>query len=182
MIACNNLPRIRDRSEGIWRRMLISPWEKSVPPDKRVKGMDSPDWWIRTGELSGMFNWALVGLHRLREKGAFSEVATMSEARREYQDTSNSARLFLREHTDKTSGVNLKCSHLFRTYAAWCKENGFSSFSSVNFYREVHRYHTGIDTRRIGPRGQQQKFYVDLDYISLDTSDEELAGAYTSNF
>ncbi len=70
VIAANNRPRFSDRSSGIWRRMLLVPWNVKITADQRIAGMDKPDWWVTAGELPGIFWWAVLGLARLRESGA----------------------------------------------------------------------------------------------------------------
>ena len=80
MISCNNLPRFSDRSDGVWRRMLLIPWRVQIDKNRRIKGMDKTDWWQESGELPGIFNWAIAGLHRLRAQKAFSDQPVMEEA------------------------------------------------------------------------------------------------------
>src|SRR5207248_5750687 len=95
VLATNNRPRFIDRSMGLWRRMLLVPFEVVVPREERVPGMDKPGWWARSGELPGMLNWALGGLRRLRAAGRFTEPAACRRALEDYRTESNPARAFL---------------------------------------------------------------------------------------
>ena len=45
MIACNTKPNFRDRTSGIWRRMIPMPWRVEITADMRIDGMDSWEWW-----------------------------------------------------------------------------------------------------------------------------------------
>jgi putative DNA primase/helicase len=38
ILATNNRPRFRDRSMGIWRRILLVPFRFTVPPTKQDRG------------------------------------------------------------------------------------------------------------------------------------------------
>src|SRR5205814_4102 len=58
VLATNNRPRFSDKSDGVWRRMLLIPFQVQITAEERVYGMDKPDWWIEKGELPGIFNWA----------------------------------------------------------------------------------------------------------------------------
>ena len=63
ILSTNNRPRFSDRSGGLWRRMILLPFNREVPEGERVLGMDKPVWWQESGELSGMLNWAIAELH-----------------------------------------------------------------------------------------------------------------------
>src|SRR5262249_54524254 len=62
VLATNNPPAFSDKSDGIWRRMLLLEFGVQIPEEERVAGMDSVGWWAEAGELSGVLNWALAGL------------------------------------------------------------------------------------------------------------------------
>ena len=72
-IAMNEPPRIRDRSDGVWRRMLLIPFSQTISAQDRIPGMDQVDWWHEVNELPGILNWALDGLMRLEAQGEFTE-------------------------------------------------------------------------------------------------------------
>ncbi|MEX2025863.1 MAG: phage/plasmid primase, P4 family, partial [Pirellulaceae bacterium] len=69
IMAVNNRPRFSDRSDGVWRRMLLVPWRIQIGQEERIPNMDKPWWWERQGELPGMLLWAIRGLARLRQQG-----------------------------------------------------------------------------------------------------------------
>src|SRR5262249_16909631 len=72
MLARKNPPQFSDKSDGIWRRILYLPCTVQIPEPEQVKGMDKPDFWGASGELPGILNWALAGLHDLRTQGYFT--------------------------------------------------------------------------------------------------------------
>ena len=65
VLNCNGLPFFRDRSEGLWRRIIALEW-KPIPQDKIVYSFAER---IIANEISGIFNWALSGYRRVREHG-----------------------------------------------------------------------------------------------------------------
>src|SRR5262249_19280874 len=44
VLATNNRPRFTDRSGGLWRRMLLMPFQVEIQAHERVYGMDKPAW------------------------------------------------------------------------------------------------------------------------------------------
>ncbi|MBC8868032.1 MAG: DUF3854 domain-containing protein, partial [Planctomycetes bacterium] len=68
--STNAFPRFRDRSNGLWRRLLLFVFSNVVPEDRQnIRLADE----IVERELPGIFNWALAGAKRMQENGRFSE-------------------------------------------------------------------------------------------------------------
>jgi len=137
--ATNVLPRFADRSNGIWRRMLILPFSQIVPEDKRERRYLDSEWWIGSGELPGVFLWALEGLRRLRARGRFNEPVECRVIREEYKRDSNPAATFLRDNCMEEITSTTPSSALYKVYSAHVKEQGHHPLSEPMFAREVRR-------------------------------------------
>ena len=183
MIACNNRPRFSDRSQGIYRRMRPVPWRVEIQKHERVRGMDKAVWWKATGELPGIFNWAIAGLHRLRTQGFFTDSQLVTETLEEYKLEMNPARLYLTEHMEKcesTSGV--KVDAVYKLYQTWALHGGFKPLSKTQFGREVFRTFKGVVRARRGPKEGRSWCYVGIDFQEGNYSGEDLLGAYCDDF
>lgn len=176
LLACNNRPHFSDRSQGVWRRMLLIPWNVEITREKRIRGMDKVEWWQRSGELPGIFRWALVGLARLRAQGGFSDSILMQEAIRDYQEEMNPARVFLKENVEREENHNLKSKELYRFYKKWADENGFKALAATNFGREVRRTFPGVIREYGGTRTDRVWIYRKLKF-----SQDEICGETTEN-
>lgn len=164
MVACNNRPRFSDRSDGIYRRMLPIPWRVEVPSERRVKGMDKVTWWQRSGELPGIFRWALVGLARLRAQNGFTESAVSNETLADYQAEMNPARAFLEETCRPCSSTVTMSRELYEQYAKWCAVNGHNRpLSERHFGREVKRRFP-LSVRKRETTGTRAWYYTGIDY------------------
>jgi putative DNA primase/helicase len=139
ILATNNLPRFSDRSSGIWRRLLLLPFLRVVPEQERVHGMDSPQWWEAQGELPGIFNWAIRGLQRLRERRRFTTSEMCEKELAEYRLECNPAGLFLREHFEADPQEDIVTQETYSGYAEWCRENGYRAMASNKFGAEIKR-------------------------------------------
>lgn len=135
--AWNNRPRIKDRSRGMWRRMLILTFSRIVQPGERVRGMDEPDFW--KDEAAGILNWAIAGMHRLKEQGEFTRSETSDNAMDEYRNESNPALQFLADHVGESEHGQISIPDLYEEYKKWCTKNGNQPLSAANFGREVRR-------------------------------------------
>jgi P4 family phage/plasmid primase-like protien len=146
--ATNVLPRFADRSNGIWRRMLILPFSQVVPEEKRNRRYLDPEWWIASGELPGVFLWALEGLRRLRARGRFNEPIECRVIREEYKRDSNPAGVFLLDNCTADITATTPGNVLFKAYSAHVKEQGQHPLSEPMFAREVKRLFPLVDKQK----------------------------------
>lgn len=198
MLATNNRPRFSDKSGGIWRRMLLVPFKIEIPESDRVTGMDKVDWWERTGELPGLFNWAIEGLRRLRERGRFQIPEMCREAVQEYRSESNPARTFLLEFytfVDPSPQVDaegqpiiqtdsfayeIETQELYKAYRDWCDVNGYKALGERTFGKEVVRSFPKTKKRRGGLRTHRYYLYSGIArQEEIERPENEPAEAYS---
>jgi P4 family phage/plasmid primase-like protien len=141
VLSTNNVPRFSDKSEGVWRRLLLLPFTRQVPVGERVAGMDKPEFWLKANEAAGILNWALAGMQRLKANGMrFVEPAACRAALKEHRLDSDPCRAFLEEHyVADVQAKPLKTTLLYKEYRQWCEDNGFKAVSANNFGRQVRR-------------------------------------------
>lgn len=150
MINWNNRPRINDPSSGIWRRMILIPWDVEVTEAEKIKGMDKADWWERSGELPGILNWAIDGLARLRAQRGFTKSSKADESKDDYRQDTNPTRRFLSECLSETKISDrengLYCEFLYSIYCYWMKRNGHKGiFASNVFGKHIRKVFNKID-------------------------------------
>ena len=51
MLATNNIPHFSDRSDGLWRRMLLLPFTVQIPEAERIAGMSKREYWQASEEM-----------------------------------------------------------------------------------------------------------------------------------
>lgn len=184
MIACNNLPRLKDRTQGMWRRVLLIPWLRVIPPEQRVRGMDHRSYWLARGELPGILRWALLGLKRLRQQGDFSDCQAMQDAHSRYRRDNNPARQFLEEHLQpdevRKGGPAVKTGYLYDWYHMWCGDNGYRHLSEGQFGKEVRRIFPAAKRAQRREGRKQPYVYVGVAYQDGVLDDHELEKAYTN--
>ena len=177
IISFNNRPRIADRSQGIWRRMLLIPWYVQIAEDDpaRVPNMDKAWWWEKQGELPGIFNWALRGLHRLQAQGRFTSSAVSKEAQEDYRDEANPARAFLKEHFRRSDSA-VRCSFVYHFYVKWCVQTGHKPLSDRSFGKEVKRFFPHVERTQVRDGDQRNWKYKGIAFEV-----DEIFGEKTSN-
>ncbi|MES2770228.1 MAG: phage/plasmid primase, P4 family [Bdellovibrionota bacterium] len=138
--ATNVVPRFRDRSDGLWRRIIFLPFIiQTLDPKKQNKNFVDEYWWIKSGEIEGILNWALEGLLSLLNRGHFLEPKASLDMKEEYKAEANPAVTFLLEnYMIKVSG-NTCSEQLYRQYSDCVKEHGGKPLGKSHFTREVKR-------------------------------------------
>ncbi len=160
MISTNALPRFNDRTIGIWRRILLVPFEKTIPEERQVKELAAE---IKATELPGIFNWALAGLRDLNCAGRFVLPKKSDQLLEEYRRDSDPTRAFLLEnYTFFPNADGAGAADVYAAYREFCTANGCQPMNERNFGRQVRRIFPGVERRRPGTRGNQRYQYEGL--------------------
>ena len=168
----NNMPHFRDKTDGIFRRILLIPMTVQITDEsKQDKRLIDANFWDNSGEIPGVFNWALTGLTRLLERGHFKEASASIEAKSKYRTDLNPAQSFLREHIMASNEVHeILAKDLYEAYSSWCTAAGYKPQNESNFCSEVKRTFPGVKysdhaqtrNRMIGSRKYRGRVWAGL--------------------
>jgi putative DNA primase/helicase len=172
-LSCNSRPRISDKSSGVWRRMLIIPFKVEIPIRERVLNMDKHWWWQQSGELPGIFRWALKGLATLRQQTRFSDSAMSIEALNEYRLESNSAREFLTEYAVADPLQIIASAELYQHYRKWIDAHGNRPVNERTFGKEVFRLFPKVTRIKAGTSDGRRWHYSGIGHTWDNTWDTE---------
>lgn len=148
VFATNNIPTFNDLNYATIRRIKIIPFnrrfkETDADRDPRIFDKIKP-------EIPGIVKWALDGAKRLIENEfVFSRAKQSVLASEEFTSEISSA---VRFFTDNYQICTCETTHfipnddLYRSYKAWCEENGKKPLSSFNFHRDIMATTEGIIT------------------------------------
>lgn len=159
LIATNALPRFNDKTMGIWRRILLVPFDKVIAEDAQIKDLAKQ----LKRELPGILNWAIVGLQKLNEAGGFTMPENSKQLIEEYRKDSDPARAFLLENYEYNGdGYGVSCTELYSSYKQYCDENGCRTMNNRTFGRQVWRIFPDIERSRPGNRDSREWVYQGL--------------------
>ena len=135
MFNGNNLPKTVDHSLGYFRRLIIIPFNLTIPLEERDSELATS---IITSELAGVFNWLLKGLSRLVENKGFSACSASDNMVGQYRTESDSVAKFMHEKGYKTSPSKyLTLSDLYAVYKEFCLEDGYRAVGKSNFRKRL---------------------------------------------
>ena len=135
IITTNVRPPFRDRSEGIWRRLILLPFPVSIPETQQNKHLVEE----LAEELPGIFNWSVNGYHSLQQRGHFVEPLLSLEAKREFRLESNPAQAFLQDHCVADPTASTLTTQVYSAYEYFCNEHGYKQLNEANFGKEVRK-------------------------------------------
>jgi len=144
IFAANTRPRFLDRTTGIWRRMIVVPFDIQIPEVEQNKKLADE---LKT-EMSGIFNWALIGLERLLKRGIFIEPKKSKEAREEYMLENNPTRMYLEEKLELKTKSDLEMPSIYEKYSDWMKSNNYFPLGSAQFSKEFYKLFKSVKTIR----------------------------------
>lgn len=133
-MATNHKPFIRGTDEGIWRRMVIIPFELELAKSDINYNLQKE----LEKESSAILNWAVDGYIKYLKHGLDEPDCIRSE-RDEYRTEMDSISAFLQECTIERDGEREKSSDLFDAYNNWATKNNQYKMSSTKFGRELKK-------------------------------------------
>jgi putative DNA primase/helicase len=118
VLAGNNLPNFGDHANAMMRRLLVIPFEASFTDRADTRLSER----LINGELAGILNWALVGLHRLRERGDFIEPEPSKLTKRKLLLKSNPLHGFIEECCTVEAGARVEKRVFYSRYERYCQD------------------------------------------------------------
>ena len=155
VLSCNPRPEIRDMSEGLWRRILLVPWEIQIPKAEVDRKLS-----VRLrAEAAGVLAWIVEGALDYLNFGLAPPPKVLA-ATAEYRADSDHIGSFIRSAcvvTGKAEDTALPAS-LFIAYQNWQARSGAFEFQRNTFFKRFPAY---AQQYFEAPDGKQRQFSKD---------------------
>jgi putative DNA primase/helicase len=119
--AMNEMPRVGDRSGATTRRIVIIPFNRTIPESERMSDLERR----LIHERSGIFNELVIHLHRIKTGGGFDRCEQSEQLLQEYIMENDTEATFIQECAECHESYKVQSSELYARYAGWCDTNGF---------------------------------------------------------
>lgn len=134
---CNELPKEIENTNAFFRRFIILPFRVTIPPNKQDKELSKR---IIENELSGVFNWVLIGLTRLLENKDFTHSNIVQNEVLQYQLESDSVLMFLEDENYQQSVEHHKpLKDIYSEYRVYCINSGYRLCSLRTFSSRLRK-------------------------------------------
>lgn len=131
-MASNEILDVPDHAGALIRRLAIVEFNRSFAacPDTSLPGK-------LQAETAGIAVWALAGLRRLRQNGAFTVPASSKEALAEWRTATSPVAAFIDECCDQGEGLELDRTEMYDAWLAWSTERRIGQITKTKFYERV---------------------------------------------
>lgn len=160
IISSNNVPHIRDKSDGVWRRIVFIPWQVQVSEQHRIPDLDKL---IIKNELHIVLDWLLAGAVRIVQRGRFLSEAEMPTIIQSQKQTmrleSDSVRAWIDEEgVHHASAVWTYNDDIYNAYNDWCDTAQRKPLGVEMFWKNLRNRFPGIETKqvRMGSKRKRQ--------------------------
>lgn len=169
IFAMNSLPRVEDKSDAFYRRLLILRYPRIFKEEEQDKQLKNK----LAKEYDGIFIWLLEGLRRLEDRGHFVINDDMRLEIEEYRRENNNVLVFVEERcqiNDYSAGKNdgfeddwineghssagtITKAELYEQYKIFCGNNGYKPLGMKKFGKEIKKNFPKV---REGRRGESR--------------------------
>lgn len=142
VISFNNKPTVRGADDGIWRRLLLVPFEVRI---------DRPDLHLKErlkAEAAGILNWLVEGYRQWRARGLMVPDKVRA-ATDDYRADSDIVGEFLKIAVVADRQKAVSGAEFYNAFKAWCGKNGIEAPSGTWFGKRLSG-RPGIRKVRVG--------------------------------
>lgn len=136
LFSANKIPRMRDPTGAVKRRMVIIPFDAKFSPDDEDYDPYIIDKLLSEGSMKYLIKIGMEGLRRVLKNKKFTESKKVQEQIREYE-LSNNPILGFFEEIELSEILNEPTKSIFQRYTAYCNDNNLQPMASVEFSRKV---------------------------------------------
>ena len=131
VLYTNHLPRVGAMDTGIWRRLMVIPFEQTIKPDKDIKNYADHLYEHAGGAVLA---WIMDGARLIHaEDYRLTPPRQVVEASEAYRAANDWFAHFLDERCETGDGLSEKSGELYAAYRAWALARGDYARSTTDF-------------------------------------------------
>jgi len=145
--ATNKIPVIDgETDDAYYLRWLPIPCDNEFPEEQQDKFLVEK--LTTKEELSGLLNWALIGLARLLKNGKFSYNKTVEETRNLMEKHSNHLAAFTQDCLLEKEGEKITKDEMYELYTCYAKEKNLRRLTKAQLGRSLEKFCKFIIAKR----------------------------------
>ena len=127
-VTTNHKPIVRGTDDGIWRRLLLVPFEVQIPEEKVDKDLK----YKLLREAPAILNWAVEGCLEWQRNG-LQVPERISKASEGYRKEMDVREQFIDDECIVSEGERVGASEIFKVYKEWADETGAYKMNKNKF-------------------------------------------------
>jgi putative DNA primase/helicase len=146
IISCNEMPKNSDATHGMFRRMLIVPFNRIFSKQERDPHLKEK----LALEASGIYNVLLSAYYDAKKNKGLFVPKVSEELLDEYKLDSDVERRFFNTHIKYDSTKEVRVTDLYTSYVSFCELNGFKNQvkNSAAFAKKLKKFDPDWEKRK----------------------------------
>jgi phage/plasmid-associated DNA primase len=190
IFGANELPYSYDITSGFWERWLLIDFPYTFLYEDRLEKLEESDKWkhklridnitdiiCSDEEMSGLLNWVLEGLHKLRADGRFSYKYTPEQVKSLWVRKSDSFSAFFMDFMEVDYDKKISKTELRKVYSEYCKEHQIKIMSDVHINKIMGEH--GISGTRFQEQGKSDTYWIGASFKTGYRAEDNLEGIVT---
>ena len=153
----NDYPEITGTDNGIWRRMAVVLWPKTIPDDQQRDFEDVVGEFME--ESAGILNWLIEGARIFLTEGLVIPEQVAKETQR-YRDDMDPTSGFVSQCVRPKGDEEVLARDLYRAYTAWAGASAIKPISETRFGRIMGKKFQRLE-------GAQARRYIGITLINV---------------
>jgi putative DNA primase/helicase len=162
VLVGNEIPDVEDHANSFWDKVCILPYRRSF------FGHENPhlerDLW---NERASIVRAVVAAGQRLSNDGRFPEPAAVNTTREQLRRLNSPIDAFVHDRCNLNPRLSVTKDEIFAEYEEWAKFYEVTPLPRNIFFRKLNGSTLPIETRRMGPRGNQTPRIVGLGLAPL---------------
>jgi putative DNA primase/helicase len=153
IFSFNNMPYSADKSDGLERKLIIIPFkfkfvDNPTRPNQKKRDLFIDEKFL--AEKSGILNWFIEGLERLRQQGyKFTKSKIAKEALNDYMRSVNVVMDFVNTNLEEAQGEKLTTEELQSAFINWCDLEGHKKIREIGITKFLKELRSALDKEEI---------------------------------
>jgi len=178
VFCANEMPEPKDATFAFFARWVVLDFKYTFLPEKEIKQLSLEkqkfckiadteiiDKITTPEELSGLLNWAVIGLNRILAQRDFSSSKSMQEIETTWTRKSNSALAFVKECIIQKWDSKISKRDLRDTYELYCKNLGLHKKNDAEIKHLLVNLHGASEGYHVMKSGGSQEYtWVGIDF------------------
>lgn len=160
----NHKPEIHDMSHGMWRRVLLIPFDVTIASHKQDPHLVEK----LKAELPGILNWAMAGYRDYRRHG-LRIPKVITDATDAYKDEEDLLGEWQQEHCVIAPGAKVAITDCYNAYCVWAKSRGHRALAQSRLSKRLKdrgfsrdagkRHYLGLELSQAGAAAESAFVY-----------------------
>lgn len=131
-VSTNHKPIIRGTDDGIWRRLVLIPFDVQIPEEKVDKDLK----YKLLREAPAILNWMAEGAYMWMQEG-LAMPEKLKEASKAYRNEMDVIEQFIEDECKRVDDAKVKANELYELYKRWANDNGAYKMSNKDFGQKM---------------------------------------------